>query len=622
MRGISFDHSPAVTVAAVGRMDVVCFAGFTPLRVEGHVPPSVQQWWREHGWLRAKEITDVEAALPAGLPVPVESWDSYQDLFARHRLNHRGEVKSQRLSEPFSVPEDDRELHVIVDREPQTVRLSPDADGMIDWQAVADQINSQLVGASASVEPGQHPRRLVIERTRDVSAGEISVYRNVSLGIAKAQQDDAVMVDNYLSVAVKEFFQQGGRTCYVIRMGDPPPLAASEEEKVARLFQLVWGSEIAGRIPEVGRLKREDLLTIALPEMITDAHSVKQWHGLAHVMGLPDVTYVCLPDLVDLLGAHEVETPAGPTVPEAEVFVECSKGESVEPWYYTTAYGAPVSSRSAYGAWKRVIMIVLRFLSNEAPYTQLLTSLPMPDRRTLVDLEEFVTSDLLCANDGDDVLLRRLQVAFPWLRTHQSDGLPDRLEPPEGALAGLLARKALTEGAYRSAAGSPATFVYDVAPRETDPCRRSPDTGVAAADRISWFEIGPNGIDLSSDVTAVFGPTYRYAVVRRIMIMVQRAAHELGLSHVFDVNSTATWRTIEGNLSDLLLVIYQKNGLRGRSSLDAFSVVCDRTTMSQNDIDSGRLVANITLQPAVPVERIAVDLLLARDGSTALRSAG
>ena len=41
---------------------------------------------------------------------------------------------------------------------------------------------------------------------------------------------------------------------------------------------------------------------------------------------------------------------------------------------------------------------------------------------------------------------------------------------------------------------------------------------------------------------------------------------------------------------------------------------CDRSTMSQNDLDSGRMVAQITVLPVAAVERITVVLALSASG--------
>ncbi len=50
------------------------------------------------------------------------------------------------------------------------------------------------------------------------------------------------------------------------------------------------------------------------------------------------------------------------------------------------------------------------------------------------------------------------------------------------------------------------------------------------------------------------------------------------------------------------------NAFDGGTIKDAFSVRCDRSTMTQNDLDNGRLVAEVSFAAAAKVERIRVTL--------------
>ena len=296
--------------------------------------------------------------------------------------------------------------------------------------------------------------------------------------------------------------------------------------------------------------------------------------------------------------------------------MECSQDEVPGPWFYLQPYRAPRISIRGYRVWKRLIDRALGFLANHAPTTQLVAALPLPDAAAEKEFEAFVLSQLLSKQACADDLYRRLQLVFPWLKTGMSGALPEAAEPPEGALLGLLAMGALTQGAYRSIAGSLIDQAYDLLPVHTDAYEHPSDSGIPFFRRICFFDVVPSGIALQSDVTAVGGLTYRYAVIRRIMILVYKAAHAIGLNYAFETSNQRVWKSIEDALSDLLLKIYQKRGLSGASPEDAFSVVCDRSTMTQQDIDNGRFIVNISLQPAVPIERITVNLLIDRSGLT------
>ena len=72
---------------------------------------------------------------------------------------------------------------------------------------------------------------------------------------------------------------------------------------------------------------------------------------------------------------------------------------------------------------------------------------------------------------------------------------------------------------------------------------------------------------------------------------------------------------MRSRFEDLLTRYWQAGALRGSSAAQAFSVTCDRSVMSQNDIDNGRVVVLIGFQPQLAIERLRVALSLAEDGS-------
>jgi phage tail sheath protein FI len=56
--------------------------------------------------------------------------------------------------------------------------------------------------------------------------------------------------------------------------------------------------------------------------------------------------------------------------------------------------------------------------------------------------------------------------------------------------------------------------------------------------------------------------------------------------------------------------------LDGDSPSDAFSVRCDRSTMTQNDLDNGRIVVSLTFTAAALVETITVTLAIEASGTS------
>jgi phage tail sheath protein FI len=84
---------------------------------------------------------------------------------------------------------------------------------------------------------------------------------------------------------------------------------------------------------------------------------------------------------------------------------------------------------------------------------------------------------------------------------------------------------------------------------------------------------------------------------------------------VFEPNGPRLWAQLRGTIEDLLAGFWQEGAFGGTTMAQAFEVRCDRGTMTQNDIDAGRLVVVIQVRPAMAIERITVVLKLAHAAS-------
>lgn len=618
MRGITFNNLPPIRPVQPERMDVVCFIGFAPLARTPLFSETLKRWLTDRGWEQEHidQLSDNPGAI-RNTPIPLESWDAFCAVFDDKRLDRMGSLRGRALGDPVTIDEKDRVLHVIVDRRHVPVTLTPEAQNKLALETLVDQINTGLgeTRASASLDPATG-KNLIIRREDAVTQGELTVYANESLGFPQAVQSDSYSLPHYAGTAVKAFFLQGGRKCYFISMGDPLPHQAAETGKNRQLYKLIWGKAKADTyFKDRNAFVRSDFLHIQFPAIPHGADPVSEWNGASHLAGLPDVTYLCFPDLIDVLGTPATETFEELTVRDREVFVPCSGRDQDPAWYFSESQQVPEYDSLAYAVWKRVIDHLLSFLSANARTAQLVAALPMPSLGMHRGFSDFVSRELLSDPEDNGTLFRQLQLVFPWLKTNRSGTLPDRLEPPEGVFLGILAAQSRRIGAFRSIAGSMAENVYDLSPLDIDAYGKPKQNGLCFSDRVSWFDFVPDGIRLQSDVTAVLYGNNRYGAVRRIMILIQKAAHRIGLDTVFEPGSERIWRTVKESLTDLLHNIYLKNGLRGKSSRQAYTVACGRSTMTQNDIDNGRLIANVTLKPAVPVEQIAVDVLVERDGA-------
>jgi hypothetical protein len=405
----------------------------------------------------------------------------------------------------------------------------------------------------------------------------------------------------YLGAAVRSFFAQGGRRCYVVRLGDPLPYGAGPEERAEHLATLV--PRLGGRV----RVSPGDR---------------RSWSGVGHLFGLPDVSFLCLPDLPDL--ARDAVPPPPVVITRTEPperFVECSAPEPpplADGW--ARRLQAPRCGAAGYARWADAVRPVARLLAERLREVHLVAAVPLPregDRDT-ADLlrlfqEEHWLDPLLDGSAGLGSAF--VQLVFPWLRTPASKGLPEELESPDGALAGLLARNALARGTFRSSAGLALANVLSLGPElRRDATERAGIGGFSLIDRISLLGPTPSGLQLLSDVTTSADPGYRPAGVSRLVSTLVRAARRLGEDSTFEPSGEALWTRVQDRTATVLRALWDLGALRGATPGEAFDVRCDRSTMSQQDIDQGRVVARVRFEAAAPVESITVVLALDEGG--------
>lgn len=411
----------------------------------------------------------------------------------------------------------------------------------------------------------------------------------------------------YLGAAVRSFFAQGGRCCYVVRVADPPP---------ARTLA------IPGEQQEPLQRQRDALLEALLPgypqPLSPTPLDPSGWEGIGALLGLPDVSYVAFPDLADLVAVDRRPIQPLAPVPLPETFVECSTDVIAPLDRDGPALQAPRCDGRGFRTWASVVAVVVEFLRRWRREVQLVAALPLPQAG--LDAREVLQESLASGF---------AQFVYPWVRTPVSDQLPGGLESPEGVLIGLLARNALSRGSFRSAVGLDLGDVRAVEPALTRQQRLAPLPGSESpgkessrfsfTDRVAMLGPTPRGLRLLSDVTTSRDPSYRLASVHRLVTVLVRAARSLGELHSFEPSGELLWRRLHDSLETLLTQLWQNGALAGASAEEAFSVRCDRTTTSQQDLDSGLVVAEVLFVAAVPIEQIRIVLTLQEGGQVTVK---
>ncbi|MBZ0316581.1 MAG: phage tail sheath subtilisin-like domain-containing protein [Anaerolineae bacterium] len=194
---------------------------------------------------------------------------------------------------------------------------------------------------------------------------------------------------------------------------------------------------------------------------------------------------------------------------------------------------------------------------------------------------------------------------YPWvivsnpLARPGDDRIPRELVlPPSGYVCGIYARNDIQRGVHKA----PANEVVRSA------LRFERDVNFAQQEVLN-----PLGINclrlLSGRGYRVWGarlissdPEFKYVSDRRYMNYLEYSIDRGMQWAVFEPNGPRLWSNITDTVSAFLYNEWVSGALLGNNEKEAFFVRCDRSTMTQNDLDNGRLICLVGVAIIKPAE--------------------
>jgi phage tail sheath protein FI len=101
---------------------------------------------------------------------------------------------------------------------------------------------------------------------------------------------------------------------------------------------------------------------------------------------------------------------------------------------------------------------------------------------------------------------------------------------------------------------------------------------------------------------------WQYVNVRRQVLFIERSLGQQLQWVVFENNGPGLWARVISSVGGFLTSQWQSGSLHGKKRQEAFFVKCDNTTMTQNDIDDGRLVILVGFAPVRPAEFVVLQI--------------
>ena len=199
----------------------------------------------------------------------------------------------------------------------------------------------------------------------------------------------------------------------------------------------------------------------------------------------------------------------------------------------------------------------------------------------------------------------RAALYHPWIEIldpleRPAQGAPPRriLLPPSGFVTGIYARNDVTRGVFKAPANE---VVRGLTKFEANINKARNDVlNPEGINALRFFE--GRGSRVWGARTMTSDPEWKYVNVRRLFIFLENSIDQAMQWAVFEPNNDRLWRNITQMVTDFLYVQWLNGALLGAKPEEAFFVRCDRTTMTQNDLDNGRLICLIGVAPVKPAE--------------------
>jgi len=187
---------------------------------------------------------------------------------------------------------------------------------------------------------------------------------------------------------------------------------------------------------------------------------------------------------------------------------------------------------------------------------------------------------------------------YPWVIVRDPITRQNLALPPSGFVAGIYARNDINRGVWKAPAnevvGSAIKFELMLNKGQQD---------VLNPEGINCFRyFEGRGMRLWGARTMSSDPEWKYINVRRYFAYLERSIDKGTQWAVFEPNGERLWANVRRTIEDFLLNEWQMGALLGDKPEKAYFVKCDRSTMTQNDLDNGRLVCLIGVAPLKPAE--------------------
>lgn len=244
-----------------------------------------------------------------------------------------------------------------------------------------------------------------------------------------------------------------------------------------------------------------------------------------------------------------------------------------------------------------------------------------------VDMKDrFAVLDSIATADLDEIKDQRnlfdtsyAAIYYPWLYIYDPVSKDYINVPPSGHVTGIYARSDVERGVHKAPANEKINGAVNT--ERLNGSYRIINKGTQEILNplgVNCTRIFPGrGIRVWGARTMSGNSLWKYINVRRLFLFLEESIEDGTQWVVFEPNDQKLWARVIQTITQFLTSVWKSGALMGATPEEAFFVKCDRTTMTQSDIDNGRLIVLIGVAPVKPAEFVIFRIAQWQGGSAA-----
>ncbi len=279
---------------------------------------------------------------------------------------------------------------------------------------------------------------------------------------------------------------------------------------------------------------------------------------------------------------------------------------------------APINEKTGLTAFKEIDEISILYvpdLNNLTDKGPLINELRLhcellKDRVAILDVRPN-SSNISNLWPPNEAISKYIAYYYPWIKINDPLLKGIRLIPPGGHIAGIYVRTDTYRGVHKAPANEVIHGALDVEYKITNV-----QQDLLNPRGVNCIRSFPKrGIRVWGARTTSQDPSWKYINVRRLFCYLEESIEEGTQWVVFEPNNEKLWAKVKQTITQFLTRVWKDGVIIGSTAEEAFFVKCDRTTMTQDDIDNGRLIMLVGVAPLKPAEFVIFRIAQCQGGS-------